>query len=230
MQLQPKCHGTRSNPRQRRAGYPQSLPRSRQSGGQRQGGLRRAKAGIGRGICRSGVERCSSGADPGDQKRPGGAAQEAGEKGMRKKPIRILIGMAAVVSLFLFAASAALWIRSYWRHDLRVSKFGTVQSSIESVRGSLRFCTVSSAYPYPPGDVGAAWYSQPTFPSATLEQTYHLRSRQWLFASGGLIEGDFREGAIYPGEPPMPYRVIVVPYWLIAGMFSILPMAWLARW
>jgi len=146
-----------------------------------------------------------------------------------KNRIRKLLAAATIVSTLLFVTTIVFWIRSFWFHDLRISKFDFVQDSAESVRGSLRFCRVSSGYRHPPEDVGVGWYCQPVFSTDSLEQRYHSRSGQWLILGLGMIEGDFREGAIYPGEPAMPYRVVVVPYWLVALVFAAMPLVWIIR-
>jgi hypothetical protein len=68
------------------------------------------------------------------------------------------------------------------------------------------------------------------FGTDTLDGRYGLRSRDRRLAGFAWIEGDAREGAIYPGEPPLPYRALVVPWWSVAAVFAMLPLARIAAW
>jgi hypothetical protein len=138
--------------------------------------------------------------------------------------------LSAAVSALLFVAACALWVRSYWRHDLRMAKRGAVQTSASSVRGGVHFVRETGAYPFPPADQKAEWFTLPAFPTDTIDQRYGLRSRDWRLAGFAWIEGDAREGMIYPGEPPIPYRAVVVPWWFVAALFAVLPLARWASW
>jgi hypothetical protein len=84
---------------------------------------------------------------------------------------------------------------------------------------------MTSAYPFPPADEGVEWSTLPVFVTDTLDGRYGARSGDRRLAGFAWIEGDAREGMIYPGEPPLPYRAVVVPWWFGAASFAALPLA-----
>jgi len=135
---------------------------------------------------------------------------------------------AAAISALLLVGSCVLWSRSYWRYDLWLDKQRAVQTSISSIRGGVHIVRTNWAVPFPPSDQGSHWYTMPTFPFDTLDSQYGSRTRDWRLAGFAWIEGDAREGAFYPGEPRVPYRAVVVPWWFIVVFFAAFPLARLA--
>ena len=131
------------------------------------------------------------------------------------------------LSLLLFLATISIWIRSYFRHDIRVEKRGKVQTSIASVRGATHWVRVTSAYVHRPQDQGVIVQSGPVRASETLDRRYRLRTRDIHILGFAWIEGDWRQGFIYPGEPALPYRAIIIPFWPIALMTGLVPLIYM---
>jgi hypothetical protein len=74
---------------------------------------------------------------------------------MRRLP-RILLNVITALSLILFAATVALWVRSYLRHDMIGYRGEWISARIESAPGSFAFIVVSASEPWPVDESG--WY------------------------------------------------------------------------
>ena len=139
---------------------------------------------------------------------------------------RALFTLCTVLSLVLLVATCVMWVRSYWRHEGKISKHGQLQQSVWSVLGGIRYLRVESAYTVRPEHEDFNWYSREVHSSDPVDRNFGNRTRTVSGAGFHYIEGDWREGFIYPGEPPMPYRAVVVPYWSIAVFAALLPAGW----
>ncbi len=136
---------------------------------------------------------------------------------------RKLLNLAAALSLLFCIASVVMWVRSYWRHDMRVEEHGWQTNSIASVRGTIRFFRLWTPRQYAPAERPPRWHSRAASRSDAIDAWYQSRSSQWHAAGFEVIEGDYREGAFFAGEPPYPYRVIVIPHWSLALLTALAP-------
>src|SRR5687767_14613190 len=67
--------------------------------------------------------------------------------------------LCTLLSAALLVAASVMWVRSYWRHDAKMSKHGRVQRSVSSVLGGVRYLRVDSAYTVRPEHEDFNWYS-----------------------------------------------------------------------
>lgn len=137
---------------------------------------------------------------------------------------QVTFTILTTLSLLLFTAITILWIRSFYLHDLRVSKHGKTQTSFASCRGAFHHCRVTSAFTHLPQHQGTIWQTRSLRPADTLDHRYGQRTRDLRFAGFAWIEGDWREGFRSSGEPPLPYRATVIPYWPLALLAAIPPL------
>jgi hypothetical protein len=136
---------------------------------------------------------------------------------------RGLLTLAAALSAVLLAASSALWVRGYWRHDL-VSLMARppVQYQFHSMRGMFHVHRMV----FQPGQVDGdpRYVRQVQAPRKTRLQRLRgedLRDRRL---------GPF---AVQSGEWSYRFVLVAFPAWSVVAVSAILPAWWLVlrrRW
>jgi hypothetical protein len=134
---------------------------------------------------------------------------------------RYMLGVVAALWLLLWLATVTLWVRSYWRRDLWLSKHDYQQGSISSNRGEFTYQGVGFPYPMRTGVRG--FFSTPAQPIALVAREHPDSDCQFRFLGIGVYRGDAREGMWFAGEPPFPYTAVAVPHWLVALVLAIPP-------
>jgi hypothetical protein len=125
---------------------------------------------------------------------------------------RRLFTAVSVLSLLLFIATLALWVRSYWRFD-RVNHVDHKHRlrRLENLRGHMEIAAVGSS----------GWAPGYSYVSST--------SQDRAFVFGGFAGGDSKSGSFlgfgYASIDlgPRTLRAIAVPHWFLALLFAILP-------
>jgi hypothetical protein len=107
---------------------------------------------------------------------------------------RYMFTLCSAVSLLLCVATAALSVRSHYRHDLKISKHGRVQRSLVSALGSLRYLRIACPYTVRPEHEDYGWYARPIHAGDTISKSYGSRSGQVEIMGSHWIEGDWRRG------------------------------------
>jgi hypothetical protein len=156
---------------------------------------------------------------------------------------RRLFNILCILSLLLCVATAALWVRSYYRYDqlLRLSPYSRIDFA--SLRGTAacgrfdyydheRFVPASAGWEFYGGstdgitggiDLAEETDSGRITPGgslfATSGETAYQRSAEW-FGIGFVINH---------GKYGIDYRSIFVPHWLLVLVFAIPPVWWLRR-
>src|SRR5687768_7254852 len=85
--------------------------------------------------------------------------------------------LCTLLSAVLLVAASVMWVRSYWRHDAKLSKHGRVQRSVSSVLGGVRYLRAEFAYTVRPEHEDFNWYSREVHPSDAVARAYGSRSR-----------------------------------------------------
>ena len=159
---------------------------------------------------------------------------------MRRK----LFNLAAVISLLLFAAMAALWVRSYWVRDVTLHD-GARSRVIESNRGSIMFSSTgradhklrsSSKLPPPPSgewtymrgkpkgiSQGFAWND----PGQRID--FSFAGFRWHVSDGGKGRIPVTVGTITGDMIFFPSWWIVAPHWFGVLLFGTFPAIYLIR-
>ena len=153
---------------------------------------------------------------------------------MRRK----LFNFATAVSLVLFLATAALWVRSFYvLENLAYARIGGAAVVVRSSRGVIYF-DHRSHWDYEIGwSWGRRWMNKGEQP---FEWIYQSPSRGGTLLGFGAIRGTARTwpGNRYPGVPTPGnlldprwetdrYAAVCFPYWFAALGFALFPVRWL---
>jgi hypothetical protein len=145
---------------------------------------------------------------------------------------RILFSVICAVSLLLFVATVAAWIRSFWFRDI-VSYVSTNGNGrlIQSIRGRLHI--ISDLDGQSSGNFmhredrlspDAIWHGGMSgYPVKVEWHLGHVWQRYSRFHGFGFL-----------GYPPnggltTNHRLIVIPYWSPAVLFAVMPAIWIWR-
>ncbi|MFO0959618.1 MAG: hypothetical protein U0800_19655 [Isosphaeraceae bacterium] len=129
----------------------------------------------------------------------------------------------AALSLFLVLATIGLWVRSYWIRDTIGFGFGWDDSNYhvtQSVQGGLHFLTLGCG-DYA-GRMRAYYTSARLTPGAAWNggfYAYPAEDRWWL----GFAWHTSDRSSLGPSFPPK--RLIAVPHWSLAVVFTLVPLA-----
>ena len=165
---------------------------------------------------------------------------------------RHLFAALSIVSLALCAATAVLWVRSYWIADEFIAPHGNWSVATGWTRGMFFRHSIGPLPPAPAYLLRAAPPAPPASGHFQVPASPMRRGRRalgdpgirheggalgfwWFISDGGISAAPMPAGpALPPGGsygmarfPPM--RQYIVPFWAAAILFSVLPSAWLAR-
>jgi hypothetical protein len=141
-----------------------------------------------------------------------------------RRVLRILFTTLALTSLLLALATLYLWRRSHRLHDLKISKSGHRQTAISSARGRLTLVRVDFAYRVRPEHEDFGWYTRPLLPTDPDDLAdFRPHARDVTRLGVRYVEGDWRLGWRYVGEPPMPFRALVIPLWMPVTLLFVPP-------
>jgi len=119
---------------------------------------------------------------------------------------RRLLNVLTALSLLLFAAAAALWVRSYWRNDTFVFATATGEAAIRSSGGQFGLSWMPRRFS--PPDI-SGWLSSPHDPHRA------SWSAMWKFEAGSMEAG---------GKGHR-WRAVVFPHWCLTAAAALAP-AW----
>lgn len=135
---------------------------------------------------------------------------------------RRLFNLLAGLSLLLCVVTAALWVRTFRSTDflIHTSADGQRQRSVSSSDGALR----SVVYQNPNGFVIQDTWAVRSQPIRCRSTDRELPA---LLKWSGFGVSYFAGDSALSGEPPMPFRTIILPHgWLVAILAGI-PAIWL---
>jgi hypothetical protein len=136
---------------------------------------------------------------------------------------RGIITVAAALSAAVCVAASALWLRSYWRHDLVCLMFrAPAQYQCHSMRGTFQIHRMV----FPPGEVD----NDPRY-----VRTVQAPRKVRLTRLRGEDLRDRRLGpfAVQSGELTYHFVQVAFPCWSVVATSAILPAYWLVlrrRW
>jgi len=138
---------------------------------------------------------------------------------------RRLLDILGALSLLLFAATAVLWVRSYFVRDIVGFGFaGRNAHVVQSILGRLHLVSgLDGRY------TGGVWhYADRLSPQALWQggmSGYPARVN-WCC---GFVWQTYSEIHLWPGPPysVSHSRLVVVPYWFPAAVLAIPPAVWL---
>lgn len=153
---------------------------------------------------------------------------------MRRRP-RYLFAFCPMVSLVLFMAACAFWVRGHFRFEqvqvclawqFPADKYKTRWLAVQSYSGMMRFGVVRNDFDL----------ADPTWAERFRQQhrpglTWHVDSEpnadgRYRVATPGLLaEHDF----VASGARQDEYWNLQVPPWLVCLLFSLLPTLWLVH-
>jgi hypothetical protein len=144
---------------------------------------------------------------------------------------RVLVNVLTALSLLLFAAAVALWVRSYWVRD--IVGFGRAGGNChlaQSILGRAHLssnldggCTGGFTYSANRLSPNAVWHGGMSGYPAKVE---------WRlgFVFQHHTQYHFSWGRVGPaGGLNTTHRLIVIPYWFPAVLFAAAPAAWCWR-
>jgi hypothetical protein len=135
---------------------------------------------------------------------------------------RRVFNVLAAVSLVLCVAIVALWVRSYWRHDM-LNCFGAARPGavhnygITSEQGKVDIFERWETYSHPP----AGWSLVST---GSVLNVYRFTS--WVPRSPGdrtvrFLSFGYRDTPTF--SPPDNFRIFWFPHWFPALLFAVFP-------
>jgi hypothetical protein len=127
-----------------------------------------------------------------------------------RRPLRMVTGLGAGLSLALCVTAAGLWVRSTAKTDQVRTADPLRQTTLVSSNGELCVETVSTLVPqFQPGLIVAH----------ALPSQYGPRVINWQFA--GIGAGMQVEPSL---EGPVRYDTLMIPLWLIVVLLAIPPV------
>ena len=133
--------------------------------------------------------------------------------------------VASAASLLLCVLAAIVWAHSYHHHDSFVSRSDELESSMSSALGTVRLVHAkvgSTARRVDPG-----WESRVIRPPThALARLFFSTSRERELCVLGLcyLSGDLRNPLRSTNVPLIPYQALVLPYWTICAILTVLPV------
>ncbi len=147
-----------------------------------------------------------------------------------RRLLRWAVNLLCLLSLLLCLATVGLWVRSHWICDLVChSVAGRSATWIQSVHGRLHVVTTFDNFMY-----SETWYKTGAISRQTswngLLGGYPAHP-EWHF---GFIYQTYSERCLAPRFARQTIhttrnRLVVIPYWVPAALFALLPAVWLRR-
>lgn len=144
---------------------------------------------------------------------------------------RVLFAIISGLSLLLFFATVAIWIRSdFFRDTLMYAKTGGNLHTIQSLLGNLHIISQLDG-----GSSGGPlfWRTDRLSPDAIWNggmSGYPVQIRKHLgFVFQSYTLDHYNLSGLFPGIITTHHRLIVIPYWSAALLFAILPTIWIWR-
>jgi hypothetical protein len=143
-----------------------------------------------------------------------------------RRPLRILVAAASLLSLLLFCAIAALWVRSLWRYD----EFSLERQSRRGTGGDNFNLSVVSEH----GLIATQYQRHATGPAEWTIAADHFERRQWRSIPAlptryaWLTTLGFYSDSIV--RPALVSRGVIIPHWSLCAATAILPAIHLFVW
>ena len=129
---------------------------------------------------------------------------------------RLLLNLAALVSVLLCIASIAIWVRSHGQWDMLAYEGGNVQATLTSLDGRVQFFRRSG---FPRAEPEWDFHSRPNPSGWMIDSMPGRRWYQWL----GF---DFRStpSGVVPRD-----LIVMLPYWFLTLVTAAGPVGWMVR-
>jgi hypothetical protein len=158
---------------------------------------------------------------------------------------RILLDALTVLSLLLFVATVALWVRSYWRSDLIGAQSAIMPDgsqrggTLNSAWGSMEVVVWTRQYQrqtVPRDDAAFGHFSNPAPAGTSTARRQYLKSiGAWQFLGFAFSRQEMdltrqrSDGSANGAATPQTVWTVAIPQWFPTGLAAFLPGVWFLR-